>query len=420
MGFSIFGKVPNHWTVCKIGEVVNLRQGLQISSKLRTSTQLDGYIPLLKITDLPSRTFSEFVTDIKEQYIANKKDIIYTRTGQVGLVYTDVEGCVHNNCFKVEYDNTQLDKNYLFYYLNNSIFKELANNVASGSVQKDLTHTAFKTLPFAYPDIKIQRKIANVLNILDYKISLNLDIIKNLEELSQTLFKHWFIEFEFPNEEGLPYKSFDGKMKDSEFGVIPEGWHVGTAKEIFDFSPTEKVKKGEVVPYVEMKNLNTSAMIFDWIDREFSGSGSKFRQGDTLLARITPCLENGKIGYVDFLKENEIGWGSTEFIVIRSKHGIKKSFSYYFASESNFKDYAVSNMNGSSGRQRVKAETLADYKMIIPPIEIINKYTEVTERNMNLMSNLKKQILYLQELRDSLLPKLFSGEIEIPGESVVD
>lgn len=313
-----------------------------------------------------------------------------------------------------------LDNTYLKYALQSPLIQHRLRERESGSTVTGIKSSELKKVTIDFPSYEDQIKIAKVLNSLDSKIQLNIGIIKNLEEISQTLYKHWFIDFEFPNVEGLPFKSSGGIMVESELGKMPEGWHVGTAKEIFDFSPTEKVKKGESIPYVEMKNLNTSAMIFDWTDREFTGSGSKFRQGDTLLARITPCLENGKIGYVDFLKENAIGWGSTEFVIIRSKTDIQKSFSYFFASESNFKDFAVSNMNGSSGRQRVKAETLADYKMFIPPIEIINQYTEITEKNMSYMSNLKNQILYLQELRDSLLPKLLTGEIEIPDESVVD
>lgn len=313
-----------------------------------------------------------------------------------------------------------INPEYLYYLLSSEKYYKSLLNHSSGSAQPQLTIGNLKKLEIKFPDIVRQKKIVNLLSSLDKKIESNSLIIKKLEEISQALFKRWFIDFEFVNDEKLPYKSSGGKMVDSELGELPLGWHVGTAKEIFDFSPTEKVKKGDSIPYVEMKNLNSSAMIYEWTHRDFSGSGSKFKQGDTLLARITPCLENGKIGYVDFLKENQVGWGSTEFIIIRSKPGIKKSFSYFFASESNFKDYAVSNMNGSSGRQRVKAGNLADYKMIIPPIEIINQYTEITEKNMKFMSNLKQQILYLKELRDSLLPKLLTGEVEIPDESVVN
>ena len=99
------GKIPVDWEVKKLGDVFELSQGLQISSKKRISENKEGYLPLLKIRDLLTNKFSEFVSldDVPLVYIASKEDIIYTRTGQVGLVYTNVEGCVHNNCFKIHY-----------------------------------------------------------------------------------------------------------------------------------------------------------------------------------------------------------------------------------------------------------------------------------------------------------------------------
>ena len=100
------GKIAVDWEVKRLGEVFELSQGLQISSKKkRINMKKDGYIPLLKIVDLPTKHFSEFVSldDVTPVYIASKEDIIFTRTGQVGLVYTNVNGCVHNNCFKIHY-----------------------------------------------------------------------------------------------------------------------------------------------------------------------------------------------------------------------------------------------------------------------------------------------------------------------------
>lgn len=94
---TLFGKIPVDWTVSRIRDIAELKQGLQISKKLRVNKNEDNSIPLLKITDLPTKEFSEYVKNIPDNYIATKDDIIYTRTGQVGLVYTDVEGCVHNN-----------------------------------------------------------------------------------------------------------------------------------------------------------------------------------------------------------------------------------------------------------------------------------------------------------------------------------
>lgn len=318
-------------------------------------------------------------------------------------------------------DVGKVDPYYLYKYLTSENITKKLHSIAedSTSAYPSIRPNVIGDLNIELPNLQIQRSVGSFFRNIDSKILLNKDVIFTLEQLAQTLFKHWFVDFEFPDENGEPYKSSGGEMVESELGKIPKGWHIGTAGELFEFSPKERLKKGEIYPYVEMKNLSSSAMIYEWIDREFKGSGSRFRNGDTLLARITPCLENGKIGFVDFLVDNVVGWGSTEFIVIRSKTGIEKSFSYYFTSESSFKEYAVANMNGSSGRQRVKAETLAEYKTVIPTLKIIGKYTDITNLGMAFMANLRDQNKSLQNLGDTLLPRLLSGEIELPENGEV-
>ena len=252
------------------------------------------------------------------------------------------------------------------------------------------------------------------MSLLDEKIELNRKINQNLEEAAQTLFKRWFIDFEFPNEEGKPYKSSGGKMIESELGEIPEGWRVGKLGEIIEINPKENLKKLEKKIYIEMKCLSeTSSIISEYYEREFTGTGTKFKNKDTLMARITPCLENGKIGYVNFLKDNDIGWGSTEFNILRSQNNLPKELSYFIARSKNFLDYAISNMNGSSGRQRVNGKILEEYNIVISPENIYKKFGKVSNSIMNQIENNRKEIEKLIELRDYLLPRLMSGEISV-------
>ncbi len=263
---TLFGEVPDNWAVSEIGEIAELRQGLQISKKLRVSADVKGSIPLLKITDLPNGIFSEYVKDIPENYIASKEDIIYTRTGQVGLVYTNVQGCVHNNCFKVILDYNKFDKNYIYYYLNSKNVWKYSNSVASGSVQKDLTHGAFKKCLIAYPELDEQRAIGIILSTLDEKIETNNQINKKLEEMAQAIFKQWFVDFEFPNEEGKPYKSSGGEMVESEMGMIPKGWKVREISSIFNVkdgthNSPKAIEKG--YPLVTSKHLMDTRLDFE-------------------------------------------------------------------------------------------------------------------------------------------------------------
>lgn len=410
---TLFGEVSDDWVVSEIGEIAELRQGLQISKKLRVSADVKGSIPLLKITDLPSGIFSEYVKDIPENYIASNDDIIYTRTGQVGLVYTNVQGCVHNNCFKVILDYNKFDKSYIYYYLNSKNVWKYSNSVAGGSVQKDLTHGAFKKCLIAYPKLEEQRAIGKILSSLDEKIETNNQINKKLEEMAQAIFKQWFVDFEFPNEDGEPYKSSCGEMVESEMGMIPKGWEVGKLEDIISFNPRENLNKDKEYKYVEMAALDNNTSNIKYWQRRKSSGGSKFRNGDTLLARITPCLENGKTAYVDILDENEVAFGSTEFIVMREMEVSNKIYIYCLARENNFRAHAIKSMSGSSGRQRVQLDLLKNYPIVQAPKYIYDNFGKIGESLFEKISSNNKEITRIIRLRELLLPKLMSGEIRV-------
>lgn len=132
---------------------------------------------------------------------------------------------------------------------------------------------------------------------------------------------------------------------------------------LVDFNPTTPLKKGVLAPFIEMAALPTNARDIPYIaEREFSGSGSRFQNGDTLFARITPCLENGKGGYVSTLGDGTKAHGSTEFIVLRAKRKDDSLFAYYLTRHEDFRAFAEKQMSGTSGRQRVAWQSLTDYK----------------------------------------------------------
>ncbi len=150
---------------------------------------------------------------------------------------------------------------------------------------------------------------------------------------------------------------------------IPKGWKETTFNEIAEINPSESLRKGGSAKYIAMENLNSfSRKVSRFENKEFNG-GMKFRNGDTLLARITPCLENGKTALVDVLENNEVGFGSTEYIVIREKEGLSESkFLYYFSISPNFRKVAIKLMTGTSGRQRVETNSLMNKKFLTPSL----------------------------------------------------
>ena len=200
-------------------------------------------------------------------------------------------------------------------------------------------------------------------------------------------------------------------MVDSPLGPIPKGWEVKRLDALIDFDPTVRVPAG-VNAFVPMTSLSTSSMIIGDIEQRDARSGSKFRRGDTLLARITPCLENGKTGFVDFLKDGEIGVGSTEFVVMRGRC-VPATFVQLLARSDPFRAHAIKSMSGATGRQRVRRESLEQFEIAAPPPSVAEAFDSAVAPMFRLARTLADQNANLRAQRDLLLPKLISGEIDL-------
>lgn len=283
-----------------------------------------------------------------------------------------------------------------------------------------------RRLRITLPPLSEQRAIAGVLGSLDDKIALNRRMNRTVESIARALFQSWFVDFDpvRANAEGKPTlppdlaACFPAAFADSHLGDIPAGWEVKSASDVLDINPKRKLMKGTVAPYLDMKNMPTDAFIVgDVIDREFK-SGSKFINGDTLLARITPCLENGKTAYVDFLEGKATGWGSTEYIVLRPKPPLPPEFAYYLARSDRFRTYAIQSMTGTSGRQRVPPTCFDNHDIVAPSREAADAYAAAVRPLMAKMRANETESRTLAALRDALLPKLLGGELSVANDGV--
>lgn len=178
-------------------------------------------------------------------------------------------------------------------------------------------------------------------------------------------------------------------------------------------NPKRTLAKKQVARSIDMSQLSTSGSFpSGWEMKSFNG-GMRFTNGDTLLARITPCLENGKTAFIDFLDDGEVAFGSTEYIVLTPKNDTPPEMLYCLARYPAFVDYAVKNMNGSSGRQRVSAETVGQYRLPLFDKHSLVLFKEVVAPMFLKMRYNSLENMRLTELRDALLPKLMSGEIDV-------
>lgn len=335
------------------------------------------------------RKLSKVGMDRLEKKILPANSILVTCIGSdMGKVVINGEQCVTNQQINAIVPNTSVNNDFLYYRLI-SIYDTLRMYGGDGTAVPIVNKNDFENIKIEIPQLDEQKRIASILCSLDDKIDLLNRENATLEAMAEALFRQWFIE------------------------EAKEDWEEGIISYLIDFNPTRKLAKDTNAPFLEMSNLSTStyAPIY-WYDRAFS-SGTKFQNGDTLLARITPYLENGKTAYVDFLNEGQIGWGSTEFIVMRSKMGLHPFFSYIVAKYQDFRDYAESCMAGSSGRQRVDVDNLKNYPISIPDIITIHQFNAAIESFVSKMQINNKQINNLKIQRDILLPELMSNEINI-------
>lgn len=196
-------------------------------------------------------------------------------------------------------------------------------------------------------------------------------------------------------------------------------WRIMRAEEFIDFNPRLSIKKGEIATKISMDKLQPfTKQIPETGKASFTG-GAKFCNGDTIMARITPCLENGKTAFVDILADGEVAFGSTEFIVMRAKKGISDpQFVYYLATSPDFRQVAIQSMVGSSGRQRVQQDVLNNVEIAVPTLEeqkkigtFLKKFDDKIALNNKINENLEQQaqLLYKQYFPYSVDDKLPDG-----------
>ncbi len=279
-----------------------------------------------------------------------------------------------------------LDSDYLLYFLQAK--KEYLLSISEiGATRRALTKGMLEDLDLIIPDLPEQHSIASILSSLDDKIDLLYRQNKTLEALAETLFRQWFVE----EAEGLETK---------------------TLEELIVFDPREKISNSTEYSFFDMKCLSESSMMISEGIKRTINSGSSFRNGDILMAKITPCLENGKTAFVINLEEDEIGRGSTEFIVMRARDSISPYFVYCLARHIDFRNTAILSMTGTSGRQRVQTSVLKNYEIKYSK-ELMERYHQFSLPNFIKIKQNQLQIRTLTHLRDTLLPKLMSGEVSV-------
>lgn len=435
-GELLFGLPPSDWRSLTLGEACK-RGGGDIQtgpfgSQLHASDYVTVGIPSIMPQNIGDNRINEdgiariMPKDAERlsRYLVRPGDIVYSRRGDVerlALIRQEQDGWLcGTGCLRVRLGKNGPDPVFVSHYLGHPLVREWIVRHAHGATMPNLNTSILSDCPLLLPPLPEQRAIAHILGTLNDKIELNRKQNETLEAMARALFKDWFVDFapvRARMEEGEPYlpdeiwKLFPDRL--DEDGK-PHGWRIVPASELIEFNPTEPLPKGTPAPYLDMASLPTAgAWPEEPVLRPF-GSGMRFRNGDTLLARITPCLENGKTAFVQCLPDGTVGWGSTEFIVMRPKAPVPAEFGYLLARDVAFREHATRSMTGTSGRQRAQSDSVAAFKVAAPAdtrvweafARLIAPIFQSIKANAEMSAN-------LAILRDTLLPRLISGETRI-------
>ena len=284
-------------------------------------------------------------------------------------------------------DREELLPEYLMMWFRRPEFDRYARFHSHGSAREIFDWNELCDVMLPIPSITRQREIVSEYETLTNRIRLNNQMIQHLEATAQTLYRKTFV---------------DGIDKEH----LPEGWRMGTLGDICLVNPKLSLKVGISAPFYDMDSLPIQGFFMDKARNRDFYNGTKFQNGDVLIARITPCMENRKAAIVSELKESEIAFGSTEFIVLR---GSQQKLTFLFATlvrNVEFRAYAKTQMKGTDGRQRVDATALIDFEMAIPKEYLLRKIEDDLSKLYNPMHIATAENSTLIKLQSLLLAKM--------------
>ncbi|MBO7220619.1 MAG: restriction endonuclease subunit S [Alistipes sp.] len=333
-------------------------------------------------------------------------DILIPTVGTIGIVsmMRENKGCIAQNIVALR-TNEKAHNLYLYYLLKSEYVKQELLNLNIGGVQPSIKVPHLLNLEISLPGLEEQRRIAGILGAIDDKIENNRRINTNLELQAQALYKQWFVDFDFPNEEGKPYKSSGGKMVDSELGPIPEEWRVGDIYKYVNVvygAPYKSVlfnERKDGNPLIRIRDLKTFSP--QYYTQEILPNTEFINTGDVVAgmdAEFVPCLWMGEKGVLNqrcckFVgKQDSI---SNYYVMFLVKPEL---------------EFVQSYKTGTTVSHLGKAD-IDKFVVVQPPFAVIEKFSKIADALLNNKIKLAKENITLATLRDTLLPKLMNGEI---------
>lgn len=410
-------KIPSNWCWIRLENIAEWGSGGTPSRKRKE--YYNGNIPWIKTGELNNGYIFNSEEKITELGLKNSSAKLYpintviiamygATIGKVGIL--SIEATTNQACAcAIVYKNILFK--YVFHYL---IYqKEAFINKSKGGAQPNLSQEIIKKHEIPLPPIKEQQRIVNIIESLFAKLDRAKELIENT-----------LAQFE-QNKMAILHKAFTGELTAKwrkENNIDLSSWENGILMDFCKINPkkinTKEFDDDMIVSFIPMPCV--SDIWGKIIKKELRKLGevkkgyTNFCEGDVLFAKITPCMENGKSAIVDKL-ENDIGFGSTEFYVLRcDENKLNNKYLHYFVRQKTFRDEAKGEMTGAVGQQRVPKTFLENYKMKVPTIEEQQEIVNILDKLLakyNKIKNLEQQLEKIELLKKAILAKVFRGEL---------
>jgi type I restriction enzyme S subunit len=421
------GMIPEDWDIKEVSDFCSRVTSGGTPSRTNEGYWKNGTVLWLKTQELNDGNIYDADEKISENGLKNSSAKLFPKetvliamygatVGKLGIL--KIEAATNQAFCAMIVDQKKSNNRYLFYSLLNRRNKLV--NLASGAAQQNLNQDMIKRFKLPFPSLPEQKDIAKILSDLDSKIELNQQMNKTLEAIGQAIFKHWFIDFEFPNEERKPYRSSGGEMiYNEELGKeIPKYWEV---KKIDDIA--KSISQTHVFDKERLIFLNTSdiheGQILNHSYSEikyFPGQAKKsIKKDDILFSEIRPI--NHRFAYVNIDANDYVV--STKLMVIRTNKQILSKFLYNFLVRDDVVSYLQHMAESRSGTfPQITFDEIASIKITIPVSEtLFQSYENLMSKVFSKIWNNRSTANNLIKIRDSLLPKLMSGKIRVPVEA---
>lgn len=347
--------------------------------------------------------------------LLKKGDVIISARGTVGaLAQIGKEMAFNQSCFGLRAKPEYITNDFLFYALKNYIKNFKAKS--TGSVFETINISSFDLMKLSVPCLKKQQSIAAVLSALDKKIALNKQINARLEDMAKTLYDYWFVQFDFPDANGKPYKSSGGDMVFDETlkREIPKGWVVKKLKDAMQIvrgaspRPIDDFLSDNGIPWIKISDATATSTPFIFKTKEFIKSNGK--QYSRYLYPNTLILSNSATPGIPRIVELECcvhdGW----LIIENLKNSLFNEFMYFYFL--NFKE-KIMNLGSGSIFKNLKTEYIKELDLIIPNKETLENAKTIFSDVFKKIKNTQKQNHHLIQLRDFLLPMLMNGQVSV-------